>query len=196
VLSEFTSRTTDTETLIDYCLKREEYEEKLMEFYQQRFLRNARFKAYCGRKKAETTLVEKIKTHFELKDNKPLAIGFGDYSRKSQMSGCAPTPNARLRRFLSRNFPVFLIDEYRTSKINYDYNVIMKKCKLPYTKDGKTKKADCHKVLECNIPDPSSPDSHLGRVKVDRDINAAKNMYRIFKECINGNDRPLIFRRT
>ena len=41
---------------------------------------------------------------------------FGNWSRKTQMRGYQPTPNAHLKNLLSKRFKVVEVDEFRTPK--------------------------------------------------------------------------------
>lgn len=65
------------------------------------------FRMYCNRKSSEQRLLNRIAEDCE--------IMYGNWSRKTQMKGCQPTPNATLKSMLSKRFRVTTVDEFRTS---------------------------------------------------------------------------------
>ena len=79
--------------------------------------------AYIRKQQHEVKILNQLEARFGPKEETVICIG--DWSRKSGScirgpSSLGPTSGPReagMRRLLARRFPVYLIDEYRTSKV-------------------------------------------------------------------------------
>ena len=115
-----------------------------------------------------------------------MILGYGNWSRNSQMKGCSPTMGRGLRRAIEKKIPAYSVDEYNTSKI-------CSKCgsKLENKKIGNKK---IHRVLICKTCHHSK--SVNGRdYFINRDVNGALNIFKCSKEWIFKQERPSCLKR-
>ena len=103
------------------------------------------------------------------------------------MKGSIPTPNITLKRILCKEFVMYSINEFRTSKLHH---VTEEPCKNLYLRDAKTgKKRKVHTVLTYKMVN--------GRVGcINRDRNAVLNMLKITQHTLKYGKRPIKYTRS
>jgi hypothetical protein len=100
------------------------------------------------------------------------------------MKNFKPTPMIGLKRKIHSRFPIYNIDEFRTSVLSSKTH---KKCTNLKLADKFGKPRKIHSILAY----PMS-----GRLQcINRDYNAICNFKYLVSECLNGHRRPLAFRR-
>ena len=89
---------------------------KVRAFYRDRFFRKNRLNAYFDRGTSERKMLAALEAKFGGPGQ--VVIGFGDWEQKQHRKFKPPTKGGKgLRALLRRaGYPVFLVDEYRTSK--------------------------------------------------------------------------------
>ena len=114
----------------------------------------------------------------------PILI-MGDWSKGKEMRGKMSTPNIRILRLLAKHFKVFLIDEFRTSKLEYRSEQV---CDNLYLLDEKNKMRKIHSVLTYK-----TENQRLGCI--NRDNNACHNMRKLFRYFLETGGRPQRYQR-
>lgn len=114
-------------------------------------------------------------------------IGWGNWSRSTQMKGCIPTPGKGLRRLVSKKYTTYLVDEFNTSKI----------CTW-CEKELKNKSVGGRSIYRCRMCEGClSRESKLEiRRFINRDINGAMNILKCLKGWITDKSRPRSLQRT
>ena len=101
------------------------------------------------------------------------------------MKGIVSTPNLKLKKIIKKNFKVYDLDEYNTSKINC---YTLKENKNLWLPDRLEKSRKLHSVLTYKMDN-----KRLGCI--NRDENAVNNMITIVNEFIKFKKRPEVFTR-
>jgi hypothetical protein len=114
----------------------------------------------------------------------PILI-MGDWSISKQLRGMISTPNSRLRRMLARHFPLYLIDEFRTSCLHYSSEV---ECSNLSVRDAQGKDRKIHAVLTYQTETKESG-------CINRDNNGCRNMRKLTRSYLAGRGRPERYRR-
>src|SRR5690606_25272527 len=109
---------------------------------------------------------------------KDVVIGYGNWSRESQMKFQPPTPGRGLRRLIHKRYGSYTIDEYGSSKYCCDCFKELKHYKKRY------------RCLICEDGCLSS-ESGRGVLKfINRDINGAKNILNCLESWLKFQRRP------
>ena len=111
-LSLHTHKTADEKDFLAYLVAKQKCDKKTSQFYNTAKWRRWKFRLFCRRKQSEDIFLNRIKQYY----GSNCTIYYGDWSRKDQLQGCAPSPTVGLRKCVSRKFRVISVDEYRTSK--------------------------------------------------------------------------------
>lgn len=188
-LKSFSSRTLDKTKYLDFIHKKNEVNKKTDYFYHQDKFRNIKFRTYSRTKKSEADLLNNIEKFYKCK-NKPILIGFGNWSRDTQMKNFFPTPCKGFRNLIASRFKIVIVDEYKTSITCNETEKEMTKWK--YNIGGEIK--ECHKVLT-SIKDTNPKGETISRIFIDRDINGSKNILKITNSWLNKKKRPPVFCR-
>lgn len=138
-----------------------------------------KFRAYSYGKKSIDTFLNKIKETF----GENLLIGYGNWSRSTQMKHFMPTMNKGLRKLIHKKYDTITINECNTSK----------KCcgchnNLSYYK-GKENK-DIFRLLMCSNC-VSCENKHT--VFRTRDVNSAVNIRHITRYWVDKQLRSPVF---
>src|SRR3990167_8261186 len=176
-LSIFKSKTLNSDKYSDYIKQKNRTNDCLGHFYQQPLFRKMKFRIYSRTQQEEA----KMLNEFENKFGKDPVICYGNWSRKSHMKGRIPTPKIGFKRLFGKRFDVLTTDEFMTSQIyNRDHSIILEKIKI----GGKK----FHEVL--------TPKEETGKyIRVNRDVNAAKNMLSIGISFLKTSTKLSCFRR-
>src|SRR5206468_4711332 len=86
--------------------------------YSEEIFRKLRWYSYINKQRAQQQIVNKIKETY----GEDVILVIGDWSTRgihNKLKNNKPTPNLGLTRLLAKNFELYLIDEYNTSKLDY-----------------------------------------------------------------------------
>lgn len=187
-LSLFTSRSCDVDKFVAYCSKKLEVNNALIEKYNNLIFRQYRWYAMINRKREEARFLNDIERTF----GKDAVIIMGDASVGVSMRHFISTPNKRMKRIIQQRFRVLLLDEFRTSIINYrTFQYQEEHFKFP-DKNGNSRQL--HSVLLYKTVKGT-------KGCINRDNNAVHNNETIVKHYFNyckgleENPRPYVFRR-
>ena len=175
---------------------------------------------YINKQKHENKLITRLKEKF----GKDAVFVIGDWSNKGRLKFIS-TPNTGIKKKLNEHFKVWLIDEYKTSKICHKNdteceNISVRKNKYEqknkWIRNKKTKerkkikikrkpKKDINRNIPVNTKQVSKDTKKLHPVLmyksenisgcINRDRNAVMNMARIIRSLIKTGTRPEIFTR-
>ena len=184
LLSETNSKTIDFQKFREYIRLKSIVNLKLKEFYEREIWRKFRLSVFVKTKISESRMIENFKKKFgEAKD---VVVAFGDWSQKKQMKFKEPTKGKSFRTlFRKAGYSVFLVDEFRTSKM----------CSCCKKEEGV-----CEKFKKIFSPRPWRKDVENicnGLVKCktcntlfNRDVNSTLNIREIALNALNGLERP------
>jgi hypothetical protein len=111
-LSTENSKSVDYEKFKSYLVEKDKLNKKAIEFYQRETWRKMKFRQYSYGKKSMDNFLNKIKETFG--DN--ILIGYGNWSRSTQMKHFMPTMNKGLRKQIHKKYDTITINECNTSK--------------------------------------------------------------------------------
>ena len=111
-LSTENSKSVDYEKFKSYLIEKDKLNKKAIEFYQRETWRKMKFRQYSYGKKSMDNFLNKIKETFG--DN--ILIGYGNWSRSTQMKHFMPTMNKGLRKQIHKKYDTITINECNTSK--------------------------------------------------------------------------------
>jgi len=162
-----------------YLVEKQKLNQETTEFYKREVWRKMKFRSYIYGKKSIDTFLNKIKETFG--DN--LLIGYGNWSRSTQMKHFIPTMNKGLRKLIHKKYDTITINECNTSK----------KCcgchnNLIYYKDKENK--EVFRLLMCSNC-VSCENKHT--VFRTRDVNSAVNIRNITRCWVEKQSRPPAF---
>lgn len=161
-------------------IEKDKLNKETTEFYKREVWRKMKFRSYSYGKKSVDTFLNKIKETFG--DN--ILIGYGNWSRNTQMKHFMPTMNKGLRKLIHKKYDTITINECNTSK----------KCcgchnDLEYYKDKEGKKI--FRLLMCSKCVRPEVKQTVFRT---RDVNSAVNIREITRTWINSQTRPVAFK--
>ena len=162
-----------------YLVEKNKLNQETTEFYKREVWRKMKFRAYSYGKKSIDTFLNKIKETF----GENLLIGYGNWSRSTQMKHFMPTMNKGLRKLIHKKYDTITINECNTSK----------KCcgchnNLTYYKDNENK--EVFRLLMCSNC-VSCENKHT--VFRTRDVNSAVNIRHITRCWMDKQFRPPVF---
>ena len=176
----------------------------LLEFYRKAVFRKLRRHALVNKTRGEESLVRRFRETFGPPSE--IVICFGDWSPPQGVRFKLSTPGMGLRRlFRQHGYLTYLIDEFRTS---CRCSICGNECTKPMTRvirhnerckcrsqnqKRKRKKCTCrdkkvHGLLRC---------THTScNMYFNRDVNGARNIYKLARAAINDEERPEYMRRS
>jgi hypothetical protein len=178
-LSFQNSKSVDYEKFKVYLVEKNKLNKVTSEFYKRDTWRKMKFRQYSYSKKSIDTFLNKIKETF----GENILIGYGNWSRSTQMKYFMPTMNKGLRKLIHKKYDTITINECNTSK----------KCcgchnNLEYYKDKENKQVFrllvCSKCVSCE---------NKKIVFRTRDANSAINIMNLTETWIETQERPLCF---
>ena len=95
-----------------YLVEKDKLNKETIEFYKKEVWRKMNFRQYSYGKKSIDTFLNKIKETF----GENILIGYGNWSRTSQMKYTMPTMNKGLRKLIHKKYDTITINEYYTSQ--------------------------------------------------------------------------------
>jgi hypothetical protein len=178
-LSFQNSKSVDYEKFKTYLVEKDKLNKETTDFYKQDVWRKMKFRQYSYGKKSIDTFLNKIKETF----GENILIGYGNWSRSSQMKHFMPTMNKGLRKLIHKKYDTITINECNTSKKCCDCNK-----DLEYYKDKEGKKV--FRLLVC-----SNCVSCVNKKIVfrTRDANSSINIMKLTSCWIEKQERPLCF---
>ena len=178
-LSTENSKSVDYEKFKSYLIEKDKLNKRVLDFYQRETWRKMKFRQYSYGKKSMDTFLNKIKETFG--DN--ILIGYGNWSRTTQMKHFMPTMNKGLRKQIHKKYDTITINECNTSK---------KCCECHNNLDYyRHKNGDKQfRLLVCsNCVRPQVKQT----VFRTRDANSSINIMKLTSCWIDKQERPLCF---
>ncbi len=150
------------------------------------YVKKLKWYGYINTQRHEDELLNELEKVY----GKEAIFIIGDWSNRGRIRKMS-MPNKRLIRLLATRFKVFLIDEYKTSKIHYKTKTELKNLEITkeVTINGEIKKykEKKHQILTYKMGNESGC--------INRDYNACRNMYLIMEEIIKNKKRPKEYKR-
>ena len=178
-LSFQNSKSVDYEKFKLYLVEKDKLNKETTEFYKREVWRKMKFRQYSYGKKSIDTFLNKIKETF----GENILIGYGNWSRSTQMKHFMPTMNKGLRKLIHRRYDTITINEYNTSKKCCDCNN-----DLSYYKNNKGNNQ--FRLLVCSNCVRQEVKQTVFRT---RDANSAINIMKLTSCWIETQERPLCF---
>ena len=178
-LSLQNSKSVDYNKFKMYLVEKDKLNKETTEFYKQDVWRKMKFRQYSYGKKSIDTFLNKIKETF----GESILIGYGNWSRSTQMKHFMPTMNKGLRKLIHKKYDTITINECNTSKKCCDCNK-----DLEYYKDKENKKV--FRLLKCSNCVSCENKKIVFRT---RDANSSINIMKLTSCWIDKQERPLCF---
>uniref|UniRef100_A0A6C0KGT4 Uncharacterized protein n=1 Tax=viral metagenome TaxID=1070528 RepID=A0A6C0KGT4_9ZZZZ len=178
-LSFQNSKSVDYEKFKRYLVEKDKLNKETTDFYKREVWRKMKFRQYSYGKKSIDTFLNKIKETF----GENILIGYGNWSRSSQMKHFMPTMNKGLRKLIHKRYDTITINECNTSKKCCDCNN-----DLEYYKDKKGDKV--FRLLVCSNCVSCENKKIVFRT---RDVNSSINIMKLTSCWIEKQERPLCF---
>jgi hypothetical protein len=178
-LSFQNSKSVDYEKFKMYLVEKDKLNKETLDFYQRDVWRKMKFRQYSYGKKSIDTFLNKIRETF----GENILIGYGNWSRSTQMKHFMPTMNKGLRKQIHKKYDTITINECNTSKKCCECNN-----DLSYYKhiDGSKQ----FRLLVCSgCVRPQVKQT----VFKTRDANSAINIMNLTKCWIEKQERPAYF---
>jgi hypothetical protein len=178
-LSFQNSKSVDYTKFKIYLVEKDKLNKETTEFYKKEVWRKMKFRQYSYGKKSIDTFLNKIKETF----GENILIGYGNWSRSTQMKHFMPTMNKGLRKLIHKKYDTITINECNTSKKCCDCNN-----DLEYYKDKEGKKV--FRLLVCSNCVSCENKKIVFRT---RDANSSINIMKLTSCWIEKQERPLCF---
>jgi hypothetical protein len=179
ILSFQNSKSVDYEKFKLYLVEKDKLNKETTEFYKREVWRKMKFRQYSYGKKSIDTFLNKIKETF----GENILIGYGNWSRSSQMKHFMPTMNKGLRKLIHKKYDTITINECNTSKKCCECNN-----DLAYYKNNKGNNQ--FRLLVCSNCVRQEVKQTVFRT---RDANSAINIMNLASCWIEKQERPLCF---
>jgi hypothetical protein len=179
ILSFQNSKSVDYEKFKMYLVEKDKLNKETTKFYKRDTWRKTKFRQYSYGKKSVDTFLNKIKETF----GENILIGYGNWSRSTQMKHFMPTMNKGLRKLIHKKYDTITINECNTSKKCCDCNKDLK-----YYKDKEGKKV--FRLLICSNCVSCENKKIVFRT---RDANSSINIMKLTQTWIETQERPLCF---
>jgi hypothetical protein len=178
-LSFQNSKSVDYEKFKVFLVEKDKLNKETLDFYQRDVWRKMKFRQYSYGKKSIDVFLNKIKETFG--DN--ILIGYGNWSRSTQMKHFMPTMNKGLRKQIHKKYDTITINECNTSKKCCECNN-----DLSYYRHSDGNKQ--FRLLVCSgCVRPQVKQT----VFKTRDANSAINIMNLTKCWIDRQERPACF---
>jgi hypothetical protein len=181
-LSFQNSKSVNYEKFKIYLVEKDKLNKETLEFYKKDVWRKMKFRQYSYGKKSIDTFLNKIQETF----GENILIGYGNWSRSSQMKYFMPTMNKGLRKQIHKRYDTITINECNTSKKCCDCNK-----DLEYYKDKQGKKV--FRLLVCKYCSNCVSCENKKTVFRTRDANSSINIMKLTKCWIEKQIRPIEF---
>ena len=181
-LSVQNSKSVDYIKFKAYLVEKDKLNKETTDFYRRDVWRKMKFRQYSYGKKSIDNFLNKIQETF----GSNVLIGYGNWSRDTQMKHFMPTMNKGLRKQIHKRYDTITINEFSTSKKCCDcYN------EMKHYRDKKNK--EVYRLFVC-----SNCVSYQNKQNVfrTRDANSAVNIMNLTTCWINNQTRPEEFSRA
>ena len=178
-LSFQNSKSVDYEKFKVYLVEKDKLNKETTNFYKKELWRKMKFRQYSYGKKSIDIFLNKIKETF----GKNILIGYGNWSRSTQMKHFMPTMNKGLRKLIHKKYDTITINECNTSKKCCDCNN-----DLEYYRNKEGKKV--FRLLVCSNCVSCENKKIVFRT---RDANSSINIMNLANCWIEKQERPLCF---
>ena len=178
-LSLQNSKSVDYDKFKKYLVEKNKLNKETIDFYKKEVWRKMKFRQYSYSKKSIDIFLNKIKETF----GENILIGYGNWSRSSQMKHFMPTMNKGLRKLIHKKYDTITINECNTSKKCCDCNK-----ELDYYKDKEGNKV--FRLLVCSNCVSCENKYTVFRT---RDANSSINIMKLTSCWIEKQERPLCF---
>ena len=180
-LSSKNSKSVDYEKFKVFLVEKDKLNKETTEFYKRDVWRKMKFRQYSYGKKSIDTFLNKIKETF----GENILVGYGNWSRITQMKHIMPTMNKGLRKLIHKKYDTLTINEYYTSQ---------KCCEcykdLKHYNDKKGK--EIYRLFHCSNCVSYENKNTVFRT---RDKNSAISIMKLTKDWIETQTRPSEFQR-
>ena len=191
-LSKFDSKVCSYNNVVKYVRCKNEINNLLENYYQKELYRKLKWFGFINRQRSEKWMINNFEKKFgSPKDN---IVFVGDYEQKRHLKFNPPTKGIGMRKiFRNAGYKVYLVDEFRTSKINcFNFQENEKFRKRQNPRPWKTNIVKYHGLLRSK----SVPNSKLDKqILVNRDLNGSLNIRMIGICHINKKKIPDEFNR-
>lgn len=200
-LSILNSKTVNYNEFKKYITEKNKVNKILYAHYQQEFFRKFKLNKYINMQKSEAKMIKNFKSKFGTPDK--VIIVFGDHDKGSHnMRGLEPSISKKFRRiFKNAGYKVFLINEFRTSKLCNCCHQELDKFLIRASNKPKDKKKN-KKILVNGLlkHTVSNPEGELNQIPLctiihNRDKNAVQNMLYIVEHIKKTGSRPEAYTR-
>ena len=181
-LSFQNSKTVDYNKFKTYLVEKDKLNKEVSEFYKKETWRKMKFRQYSYGKKSIDNFLNKIQETF----GSNILIGYGNWSRDTQMKHFMPTMNKGLRKQIHKKYDTITINEFNTSKkCCHCYN------EMKHYRDEKNK--EVYRLFVCSNCVSCQNKQTAFRT---RDANSAVNIMNLTSCWINSQTRPEEFSRA
>ena len=201
-LSEYNSKTCDFDEFMDYLKIKHEIDRILSKHYQDPIYRKLKWNTFINTQRSESTMCNNFQEKFGSPEETVVIAGdydSGGYHKKGNIPAANKRLLGELRKF---GYPVYLINEFRTSKLCCKCHCEVETFHKRTLKNGTEVKV--WGLVRCTNPKcrpntvPKSPTSPknpnnpkpYGPSIFNRDDNAVLNMHYIVKNLIKTGKRP------
>jgi hypothetical protein len=200
-LSVLNSKTVNLDEFKKYIQEKNKVNKLLYEHYQQEFFRKFKLNKFINMQKSEAKMIENFKNKFGTPDK--VIIVFGDHDKgQHNMKGLEPSICKKFRRiFKNAGYKVFLINEFRTSKLcnccHQELDKFLTRASNKPKDKKKNKKTLVNGLLKHTV---SNPEGELNQIPLctiihNRDKNAVQNMLYIVEHIKKTGLRPEAYTR-
>jgi len=201
-LSVLNSKTVNYEEFKKYITEKNKVNKTLYEHYQQEFFRKFKLNRFINMQKSEANMIENFKNKFGTPDK--VIIVFGDHDKgQHNMRGLEPSICKKFRRiFKNAGYKVYLINEFRTSKLcnccHQELDKFLTRVSNKPKDKKKNKKILVNGLLKHTL---SNPEGELNQIPLctiihNRDKNAVQNMLYIVEHIKKTGIRPEAYTRS
>ena len=162
-----------------YLVEKDKLNKETTDFYKKEVWRKMKFRQYSYGKKSIDTFLNKIKETF----GENILIGYGNWSRSSQMKYIMPTMNKGLRKLIHKKYDTITINEFYTSQKCCE-------CRNPLKHYKDTKGVEIYRLFTCSNCVSCENKNVVFRT---RDKNSAINILNLTECWINNQTRPVEF---
>ena len=179
-LSDQNSKTVNYQKFKDYIRAKTQLNDRLKDFYQRELFRKMKWRTWIYRRKSEDMFLNQIEATYGKREE--IMICHGNWSQTKQMKNTMPAMGIGLRRLIAKRFDLFLIDEFRTSKLCH-------LCHQELTKYKDPKHQSVYRLLVC--PHCLSNGSESKNTYFfNRDANACRNFLYLSRSWMKNRIRP------
>ena len=178
-LSMQNSKSVNYDKFKMYLVEKDKLNKETTDFYKKEVWRKMKFRQYSYGKKSIDTFLNKIKETF----GENILIGYGNWSRSSQMKYTMPTMNKGLRKLIHKKYDTITINEFYTSQKCCECRKDLKHYK---DKNG----GEIYRLFTCSNCVSCENKNVVFRT---RDKNSAINILNLTECWIHNQTRPVEF---